>query len=92
MYKKYVDNDYTQQFDPKEIPFVTTPINHFKVGSIIDEEDDNFTTSHYSEKIFPKSRVVEKKNSIVTEENIRTESSTDVNFKKIFEHCNVEWL
>lgn len=33
-----------------------------------------------------------EKNSIITEENIKSESSSDLNFKKIFEHCNVEWL
>jgi hypothetical protein len=63
----------------------------FKDGSILEEDDDNFTTSHYSEKIFPKPRMVAI-NSIVTDEIIRTESSTELNFKKIFEQCNVEWL
>ena len=33
-----------------------------------------------------------EKTSIVTEENIPSESSEELNFRKIFEHCNVEWL
>ena len=64
----------------------------FKEGAMLIYSDSDCTNPWYSdhEKIQPRDLV--EKNSIVTEENIPSESSEEINFRKIFEHCNVEWL
>ena len=89
LYRKLVLNDYSKDFELQtEVEFTTEPLTSFKEGPV--EFFSDGTDPDYPEVIQPIG--LRMKASIVTDEVIRTESSEELNFKKIFEQCNVEWL